>query len=685
MDKSLTIKHQNILIACLIVFYGLFFHLDSIFEYPMHIHARAQSDRFALALNFLRNNFDILKAETFLMNIEFPYNFKLAKDNSVVAVDLPIHDFMVALIMKITSLEQPFVFRLYTLVYSFFGLYYFHKLCQLFKLPFLMSVMLISFLALSPVFIYYQDGFLPSIPALSNTFIGLYFYWAYRIRKESTLWLAILFLFFAAINRTTFVIPFLSVFGLELFSLIEHRFKRNHWIKLSYFLPAFALLLAQYLYNRLYMIHEYGSVFLYYFVPAESLSEIKLIVYQTIEHWWLHFLSHAHYILLFLTIASVITLFIFKKFKLNSEQRSLFLQILLMVIAYIAFSIVMMRKFPDHDYYFLDTALTPLMLLLTLLNSLIAPLFDQKKSQRRLVGLVVLAFLVPAFIHATKIQESRRLNKTWENSVEIVRDFSHLDQVFDSLQISNDAKVLVVGSEIPNLSLGLINRKGFVIMHQTKEDLKEALKWDADYIVLYNKTYFSEYYHLYPDFVDHLTRVYGDRKVTIAKKASIVKEKDIEQFLGKSRHLFKTVSLSLDEPEEMSSWENVHRVDSIYHSTPYSGFLSSVMEFGPTFKSPNFSFISEGASELRLSLWFLTPQELNEIYLVVQLMNGGEVMDYQSVDVSKLIERKTSWQKIFYSFDLPKTEDSNVEFGFYLWNKGKGKMYYDDIELNFYQ
>src|SRR5437588_11240732 len=63
-----------------------------------------------------------------------------------------------------------------------------------------------------PVFAYYLDGFLPSIPSFANVMIGYYFF--FRYKKENALryfFLSIFFLTIAALARMPFVIFLFAV------------------------------------------------------------------------------------------------------------------------------------------------------------------------------------------------------------------------------------------------------------------------------------------------------------------------------------------------------------------------------------------------------------------------------------------------------------------------------------------
>ena len=109
---------------------GFLLHRNYITEFPMHTHAWTQSDRLALAYGFVNNGLNFFEPETFSLlknesNIE---DWKFPTNQSITAVDFPIHDFVPAIVMKLSGNKAPWIFRLYILLYSFIGLYVLFKL-----------------------------------------------------------------------------------------------------------------------------------------------------------------------------------------------------------------------------------------------------------------------------------------------------------------------------------------------------------------------------------------------------------------------------------------------------------------------------------------------------------------------------------------------------------------------------
>ena len=97
---------------------GFLYHHKYINEFPSNIHAWAQSDRYALSLGFLDNGLNIFKPQTFVYNHQFPHKWKVPSGETITAVDFPIHDYIPALLMKLTGNTSPWLFRIYILLYS---------------------------------------------------------------------------------------------------------------------------------------------------------------------------------------------------------------------------------------------------------------------------------------------------------------------------------------------------------------------------------------------------------------------------------------------------------------------------------------------------------------------------------------------------------------------------------------
>ncbi len=260
------IKSQGIKIfflSVVLISLSVFFFRDSISLFPSFIHAWTQSDRYAIALGFLNNGLDFFHPQT----------FNLVTTDAITRVDFPIHEYLIGIIMKLTGNHEPVVFRIYILTYGLIGLGFLFRLSALFNKSFFKNLFVVLFLFLCPVFLYYADGFLPSIPSLSNLFIGYFFY--FRSKKQDSskdLRSAILFLTLAALARLPFFIFLFAVFGQECLGYLRNRKIMKG--EVVAFGISFLIFASYQLYNS-YLGKKYGSQFLTYFLPPKNLHQLK--------------------------------------------------------------------------------------------------------------------------------------------------------------------------------------------------------------------------------------------------------------------------------------------------------------------------------------------------------------------------------------------------------------------------
>ncbi len=91
----------------MLIILSVVFHKNTINEFPSHIHAWSQADRYALSLGFLNNGFDFFHPQTYNLNVQFPASKTLAVEEGITAVDFPIHEFIIAVLMKLLHTTEP--------------------------------------------------------------------------------------------------------------------------------------------------------------------------------------------------------------------------------------------------------------------------------------------------------------------------------------------------------------------------------------------------------------------------------------------------------------------------------------------------------------------------------------------------------------------------------------------------
>lgn len=550
-------NQSNYLVFALICAVAVIFHYPYINTFPAFTHAWAQTDRYSLAVGFVRNGFDFFHPETFLINHQFPFLFVSPGKQSITAVDFPIHDYFVGLIMHILGPEyganfggaMPWVFRTYTLGFSVVGLYYFYKLSLLVTKSKFKSVLALIFCMSSPVFVFYQSSFLPTIPSLSLTTIALYHYLKYRgfssvnisnleSKKEeikpSTLTqetqknnlkhfiYAISLLTFATLSRTTFAIPLIAIISIELLRFL--RFEKIKGNRLTIATKILVVLISGtfiggFAYHNSLLSTQYGSIFLSSFLPAESWIEVKQIVSKSYHTWIKQYFSKSHY-----HIATVIiSLTIFAKFYLKKQvaihQKQFLFIVLIITLGCIIFSSLMLKQFVDHDYYFLDSFYFPICLLLVFILSFspsVSDFLNTTTLKHTIIhGVILVAVAVPLMTKAHKMQKGRRHIHDYDIMYKTVENFKESGKLLTQLQVPDTAKILIISVFSPNTPFVFLNRKGYAINspHQAHIDL--ALSWDYDYIIIENDVFAAEIHTVYPGLASQLKKVGDNGKITV--------------------------------------------------------------------------------------------------------------------------------------------------------------------------
>ena len=318
---KLSMNRKEILVVFfLLLITGCFFHLNKINEFPLYTHAWAQADRYAIALGFLDNQFKLFYPQTFVLNTQFPGDFLIAGNSGITSVDFPIHEYLIAGIMQLLQTNEPWIFRFYELLFSVFGILYLFRISKLFSINFIGSLFIALFSALSPVWVYYQAGFIPSVTSLSCAIIGLFYYFNCRVNASTKLLpIAFIFLTIACASRTTFIIPLLTITGIEILRMLK---SRKFDLKLIVLILCSFLFIASYYLWNIHLRTLHGSLFLNDLKPAKSITEFFEILKNVQSRWLLHLMIIMQYCVLgFFIILFIISFF--KKNLINNSSNPL--------------------------------------------------------------------------------------------------------------------------------------------------------------------------------------------------------------------------------------------------------------------------------------------------------------------------------------------------------------------------
>ncbi len=657
-----------IFLTCGVSYYSIFNH------YPSNIHAWAQADRYALSLCFLENGFDLFHPCTFHYNLQFPAKIPLVIEDGITAVDFPLNEYLIALIMKITGNTSPAIFRLYILIYSLIGLLYLFKLSYLFSKSTFYSYVVVCFALSSPVFFYYQISFLPSIPSLASLFIGLYYFFRYKNTSvNSNLFLALLFLTLAALYRLPFVIFLFSIILIQLRNFATT--KKIVWQECFIYIFSISIVASYFCFNS-FLRYKYGSIFLGGILPASSPSQFIEFLLTSMNTWGTHYFTIYHYLLLLFLV--VCFLFSIKAPHNKPLYFSFILFVFLSALGVSFYSVLMIQQFQNHDYYFLDT-FYPILLFVALV--FISTINFKQKRQILIYRISLSLFIMGSFFSCFNTYTLRTSTGPWDDTETERMNFTNSSVFLDSVGISKSAKLLALGVHSSNLPFILMKRKGYRIINTSKEAITKALLLDYDYIVMQNDKIYNDIIWNYPDIINQLKKVFENEHLSIYTKRNTPINSSILEFLNFSNSTIKTTTtLSFDSIEAYTFIKNRGQLtDSIYHSKPHSECLSSA--FGLTIELTEKELPSAKPSYGLYEGYFFSERKNTNALFVISIEDSAyKNTYYKSYPLNNYIQQQNSWSKVSIGFGLPALKKGD-KASLYLYNPNAERLFYDDIQL----
>ncbi|MFL5764704.1 MAG: hypothetical protein ACJ77K_12240 [Bacteroidia bacterium] len=634
----------SILLLVLLLFgAGVLIYGPTLQLFPSFIHAWTQSDRYAIALRFLDNGFDLFHPATF--------NYQTV--NGITRVDFPINEYLVAVIMKISGSTSPAIFRIYTFCVSIFGLVFLFLLSEKLTGSKLRSLIVVVFVFFSPVYFYYQAGFLPSIPAISCLFAAYYYFVCYReslSRKKFNM--SVFFFLLAALMRFPFII-FLFALALEQLWIVVKSKKLISW-KWSAFFFAFVIFGAYYLYN-VHLGRLYGNMFLDTVMPARKPGEMKAVLSEMYDHWRFHYFTTAHYIFI-LGLIFVASIQLIRTKRMTSQLKEYGMHFGIAGLGAFFYFLLMARQFVAHDYYFLDSLFVPVVLLfILLLHAASENAIFNKVSW----CVVAVAFTVVAGISCRNIQNERYTTGPWDRTEITRRNFTGTAAFLDEKGISKEAKILVIDAYTTNAPLILMNRKGYTVMGTTAKNISQTLAWAQwDYVAIQDDYIISDVVRSYPVITSMLTRVCGNGKVSFYRRSKNYQPKSMEEFLG-------------IEPQNIrrSEWsgEEVQ--------------LNADMEFGKATTADSTYHLFKEKGLRALADFYFQGKDLSGMKVVASY--GGDY--YQDFRLTDYFKASGQWQHAIFQFALPDSVAPSSELKIYLWNSEKKELSYKYWNVTVYK
>lgn len=650
----------NLLCVALLAALSIFFYRDTIASWPSHIHSWTQGDRYALAVKFADTGLNLFK----------PRTFNLVTKGGITAVDLPVHDWAVGVLMKILGSRSPAIFRLYTLALSMLGCWFLFRLARDVSGSIAKGLAVAVFVFTCPTITYFQAGFIPSATSFAVAMMGYYFYFRYQkwLEIKDFYW-ALGLMTLAALSRSPFNVFFFAVLlqqGLGWFQ--KRKIAQKEALA---FAVAYTVIIASNLY-KVWMTKVYGSQFLGGLTPADSFGEFVQILGSVRERWTFQLFSIGHYVLLAVAVL-FLTIRLLRK-QTEALTRQIFLQSALALAGGMIYFVLMAKQFVAHEYYFMDSLYPGIVLLLVAgmqcvpFKTLIASVF--------FVALVLIC-LGSGALASKKVQDIKYADSPTDLGEITRKNFVGAGSLLDSLGISRDAKILVLDAHSTNIPLIHANRMGHTLLTTNRKTITESLRLDFDFVVVQDISLPSEIIFPCPELLRQLERVGGNGRVSVFRYDPAGKgEGNLKTLLNiQNTRLESTLDFEPGSPAPF--WFTDSPTAKMNNSTV--GSIQKDKEYGPRFIIPieRFHFrrvLFEGN--------FYTENQGDKVDIIASVESNGVMSYFFGYPV--VLSEKGAWTKFQGIFELPENTPPGRELKCYLWNPGGVEVYFDNLKVTLY-
>ena len=515
---------QHILPLLIIAVVALIISVRHLNEPPAYIHAWAQADNYSLALGFKHNGCDLFHPQTLIYNKQ-QYGFE-DPESLVTGCDLPLHHWLVAMLMSVTGSTQPWVFRGMTLAVAILGLWALYLLTFVLTVSRAKSMLVAVFMATSPSFAYYSASFLPTLPALSLAIGGLLFYVLYlRDDKMWKFYVGLLLLTLSMMVRASFAVLWVAVGCFQMLRIWRGEARlRTSWLP---FVIGAVLFAAWWLWS-MHLRQQHGSLFLASLIPVKNMNEAREVMQYVHDRWQFHYYQRLqHWLYVVVAIGLLITLIVGRK-NVCVEKRRLSLWWLLAIWMFgeMLFAVAMSEQYAAHDYYFLDSFYLPIVLSFALLLGIL----PSPSKQWGQVAVLVVVLTLTGFMtaEACHMQKVRRLEGV--EALNTAVRYKNANRMLEENGYgSKDLRFLTMFSYPQNTPFVMMDREGYAVMWNDSDVVAHALTFDYDYILVEDEVYRREFEKA-KYILPRLQRLAGDGELSVCVLSDSVLHPDAEHF-----------------------------------------------------------------------------------------------------------------------------------------------------------
>ncbi len=486
-------NNTYLILFLLVVVVSLFVAVDGIriaqFP-PRSVHAFRQGDCLAYTKTYYQHN------SSFFL----PATYNLIGEEGKVASEFPILYYLSAKLCRILGFNY-WILRGVTFLCYVIGLCYLF-LCVRFwiKNP-LLALFPVLVLATSPFYYYYAVNYLPNVPAISFSFVALYYFIRYRttFSRWHLIWSIIFFVLSILLKPTDGGLIWVSC----TFIAAMYYFNKKAQSKKYLFVligSAFVgcCFVAWYIFTASYNAKYGNTINLQGIFPIWEMTEGRIVYTfnQRIIDVWLSCFQHPA---LLFVLCQCLIVFVVKWRRVDSFLRSF---TLVLIIGAAAYSLLWYQAFDDHDYYLLLMTIPAVFVCVSAISyceEFILPRVG--KDSKYAVYIVLVGLLVISVYHNKFIIRERYA----EANIGITNPaVFEVEPFLREKGIAPDDIVLSVPDHTPNITLAAFGNPGFSsdLFEPGRFSVEYCKERGAKYLIITEEKYIND--ARYKPYTNHL-------------------------------------------------------------------------------------------------------------------------------------------------------------------------------------
>ncbi len=480
-------KYSSLVFVLLFITICVIYNYHKIlFKPPQSIHLWRQSDCLSITLNYYQDNCPFFE----------PAIHNLGRNGTGKTVsDFPLIYYLVAKLWQVFG-HFEFIYRLIVLLFFFSGLFALFKIFENILRDSILALTTPLLLFTSPTLVYFANNFLMDIPAFSMSIVGIYFFLRFcQTQTNRHLFLFAFFCALAGLLKISSLLGFFAFLVLFIFELLNVKLRPVSKVfqqPSKQILLLISVLIIQaiwYTYAIHYNAKNNSGIFLTGILPIWNLnlSEIKMTLDAINEHLKWDYFRKETFLVLVLMFVSIL---VFNK----RVNKIILLLTIFTATGFMIFLLLFFQAFKDHDYYTINlfivmpfTILSFLLLLKEKFPSIYTSLF---------LKIIMLAFLIHNIDFARRRIDARYNPQGWQNRdyTEYIKPFGEIAQYLQSIGINKNDKVISLSDNSINISLYLMNLKGWTNFDISGDSIKikDKINLGAKYLFIYKRETYNE-------------------------------------------------------------------------------------------------------------------------------------------------------------------------------------------------